>query len=47
VSLTWVSLPNYLRMNFEGISLKQYNKVQGLPFTVKELTEHFIKLLEE
>jgi 2-oxoglutarate ferredoxin oxidoreductase subunit alpha len=38
---------NYLRMNFEGISLKQYNKVQGLPFTVKELKEHFIKLLEE
>ncbi|NPA35592.1 MAG: 2-oxoacid:acceptor oxidoreductase subunit alpha [Chlorobi bacterium] len=38
---------NYLRMNFEGITLKQYNKVQGLPFTVKELKEHFIKLLEE
>ena len=38
---------NYLRMKFEGMSFKQYNKVQGLPFTVKELKEHFKKLLEE
>jgi len=38
---------NHLRMKFEGMHFKQYNKVQGLPFTVKELKEHFKKLLEE
>jgi 2-oxoglutarate ferredoxin oxidoreductase subunit alpha len=27
----------YLRMKFEGLSFSQFNKVQGLPFTVKEL----------
>ena len=37
----------YLRMKFEGLSFSQYNKVQGLPFTVNELKEHFKKLLEE
>jgi len=37
----------YLRMKFEGMSFSQYNKVQGLPFTVNELKEHFKKLLEE
>ncbi len=37
----------YLRMKFEGMSFTQYNKVQGLPFTVNELKEHFKKLLEE
>jgi 2-oxoglutarate ferredoxin oxidoreductase subunit alpha len=29
---------NYLRMNFPKTEFKQYNKVQGLPFTVVELT---------
>lgn len=38
---------NYLRMNFQEFEFKQYNKIQGLPFTVIELKEHFIKLLEE
>ena len=37
----------YLQMKFEGLSFSQFNKVQGLPFTVKELKEHFKKLLEE
>ena len=37
----------YLRMKFENMSFSQYNKVQGLPFTVNELKEHFKKLLEE
>jgi len=37
----------YLRMKFEGMSFSQHNKVQGLPFTVNELKEHFKKLLEE
>lgn len=36
---------NYLRMNFQQFNYLQYNKVQGLPFTVIELTEHFTKLI--
>lgn len=36
---------NYLRMNFPHIDFKQYNKVQGLPFTVVELTDHFQTLI--
>ncbi len=38
---------NYLRMNFEGLSFRQYNKVQGLPFEVSELKEVFNKILGE
>lgn len=38
---------NYLRMIFPDISFKQYNKVQGLPFTKKELKETFINLKNE
>jgi 2-oxoglutarate ferredoxin oxidoreductase subunit alpha len=38
---------NYLRMNFQEFEFKQYNKIQGLPFTVIELKEYFIKILEE
>ena len=38
---------NYLRMNFPEIPYRQFNKVQGLPFTVVELKEQFKKLLEE
>ncbi len=38
---------NYLRMNFPDIPYQQFNKVQGLPFTVVELKERFKKLLEE
>ena len=38
---------NYLRMNFQQFDFKQYNKVQGLPFTVIELEEEFNKILEE
>ncbi len=37
----------YLRMNFQEFEFKQYNKIQGLPFTVIELKEYFIKILEE
>ncbi len=36
----------YLRMNFQRFSFEQYNKVQGLPFTVDELTQHFKTLLK-
>jgi 2-oxoglutarate ferredoxin oxidoreductase subunit alpha len=38
---------SYLRDKVSGFSYHQYNKVQGLPFTVKELVENFEKLLEE
>ena len=36
----------YLRMNFPHFDYKQYNKVQGLPFTVDELVHHFESLLK-
>jgi 2-oxoglutarate ferredoxin oxidoreductase subunit alpha len=32
---------NYLRMKFPEITYHQYNKIQGLPFMVTELNEHF------
>lgn len=38
---------NYLRMNFPDHSYRQYNKVQGLPFTVKELKDAILKNLED
>ncbi|MDG5799702.1 2-oxoacid:acceptor oxidoreductase subunit alpha [Marinilabiliaceae bacterium ANBcel2] len=37
---------NYLRMKHPEYKYKQYNKVQGQPFTVKELKDQFIKILE-
>lgn len=37
---------NFLRMQHQKFTYFQYNKVQGLPFMVFELKEHFIKLLE-
>jgi 2-oxoglutarate ferredoxin oxidoreductase subunit alpha len=38
---------SYLRSKHPQFNYLQYNKVQGLPFTVVELKEHFTKLLEE
>ncbi len=38
---------NYLRMLFPEFTYNQFNKVQGLPFHIQELTETFTKLLEE
>lgn len=38
---------NYLRISFPEFRYEQYNKVQGLPFHVQELTEQFTKLLED
>ncbi len=38
---------NYLRMTLPEFKYLQHNKVQGLPFHVTELTQVFIKLLEE
>jgi len=37
---------NYLRMNYQEFNYLQYNKVQGLPFTVVELVEKFNQTLE-
>ncbi len=36
----------YLRQNFQQFSFEQYNKVMGLPFTVRELKEAFVSLLK-
>lgn len=38
---------NYLRITHPEFRYHQFNKVQGLPFHVQELTEMFTKLLEE
>jgi len=36
---------NYLRMTHPNFKYTQYNKMQGLPFTITELVEHFNKTL--
>ncbi len=38
---------DYLRINFQEFNYLQINKVQGLPFTVKEIKENCIKILED
>jgi len=38
---------SYLRDKVPGFVYHQYNKVQGLPFTIRELVDNFDKLLEE
>jgi 2-oxoglutarate ferredoxin oxidoreductase subunit alpha len=38
---------DYLRINFQEFTYNQFNKVQGIPFTINEIKEHCIKLLEE
>jgi len=40
-------LVKYLRLNFPHIPYKQKNKVQGQPFTIKELKDEFTKILKE
>lgn len=37
---------SFLRSQIDGVEVNQYNKVEGQPFTVIELKEHFINLLE-
>jgi 2-oxoglutarate ferredoxin oxidoreductase subunit alpha len=37
---------DYLRMNFQEFHYEQYNKVQGLPFTMQELRDKFNELLK-
>jgi 2-oxoglutarate ferredoxin oxidoreductase subunit alpha len=38
---------NYLKMKHPGHEYDQFNKVQGLPFMINELTDKFNQLLEE
>jgi 2-oxoglutarate/2-oxoacid ferredoxin oxidoreductase subunit alpha len=38
---------NYLRIKHQAFKYEQINKVQGLPFTVKEIKEKCIKILED
>jgi 2-oxoglutarate/2-oxoacid ferredoxin oxidoreductase subunit alpha len=38
---------DYLRMNYQEFTYHQVNKIQGIPFTVQEIKEYCIKLLEE
>ncbi len=38
-------MAGYLRMNFQKYDFRQYNKVQGLPFTVAELQQAFQNIL--
>lgn len=37
---------NYLRMKHQKYTYQQYNKIQGLPFTVKEIKDYCLTLLE-
>lgn len=38
---------NYLRMKHQKFDYHQYNKIQGLPFTIGEIKDYCIKLLED
>jgi 2-oxoglutarate/2-oxoacid ferredoxin oxidoreductase subunit alpha len=38
---------DYLRIYYQAFKYAQLNKVQGLPFTVKEIKDYCIKLLED
>jgi 2-oxoglutarate ferredoxin oxidoreductase subunit alpha len=38
---------NYLRMKHQEFQYHQFNKIQGVPFTVREIKEHCYNLLEE
>jgi 2-oxoglutarate/2-oxoacid ferredoxin oxidoreductase subunit alpha len=40
-------LAKYLRMVYQDLEFMQYNKIQGLPFTVIELKEQIYKVLKE
>jgi len=38
---------NYLRMKCQEFNYEQINKIQGLPFTIKEIKDKCLKLLED
>mgnify|MGYP006963146545 CR=1 FL=1 len=40
-------LASYLRQQFQEFRFGQYNKCEGLPFTVVELKEEFNRILNE
>ena len=40
-------LAKYLKTRFPQFEYLQYNKIQGLPFTVQELTDRFKEILSE
>ncbi len=44
--LNYGQFANYLRMKHPGFTYHQCNKIQGLPFTVQEIKDYCIKLLE-
>lgn len=39
-------LAKYLRGKISGISIKQYNRITGQPFSIEELVEEFTKMME-
>jgi 2-oxoglutarate ferredoxin oxidoreductase subunit alpha len=47
VELNMGQFANYLRMKFPGFNPMQYNKVQGLPFTVQEIVDQIKSLLKK
>jgi 2-oxoglutarate ferredoxin oxidoreductase subunit alpha len=44
--LNYGQFANYLRMKHPGFTYHQCNKIQGLPFTVQEIKDYCIKILE-
>jgi 2-oxoglutarate/2-oxoacid ferredoxin oxidoreductase subunit alpha len=38
---------SYLRYEYPQFSYLQYNKIQGLPFSVEEIKENVLKILED
>ncbi len=38
---------DYLRMKYQDFNYEQINKIQGLPFTIREIKEKCLKLLED
>jgi 2-oxoglutarate ferredoxin oxidoreductase subunit alpha len=38
---------NYLRIKHQEFKYEQINKIQGIPFTVREIKEQCIKILED
>ncbi len=38
---------DYLRMKYQEFKYEQLNKVQGVPFTINEIKEKCLKMLED
>jgi 2-oxoglutarate ferredoxin oxidoreductase subunit alpha len=39
-------MAQYLRSTFPQFEFEQYNKVQGLPFTIQEIKEEILKHID-